>query len=59
MHEWADFTLEDLDAAQACADWVADHIARGVFGPPAEKVSYDDYRILAAGRNLAEAMDVG
>jgi ATP-dependent helicase/nuclease subunit B len=56
LHEWADFTMDDLEAAQACAEWVADHVSNGLFGPPAEKVNYDDYRILAAGRKLAEAM---
>ena len=54
--EWADFNKEDLAAAQTCAEWVADHISASVFGPPAEKVAYDDYRILAAGRTLLEAM---
>ena len=41
-----------MAAAQTCAEWVADHISASVFGPPAEKVAYDDYRILAAGRTL-------
>jgi len=54
--EWADFTVEDLTAAQACAEWVAAHICDNVFGPPAEKINYDDYRILAAGRKLQDAM---
>ena len=56
LHEWTDFTRADLDSAQACAEWIADKIAAGVFGPPAEKVTYDDFEILAAGRTLAEAM---
>ncbi|MCX6875874.1 MAG: PD-(D/E)XK nuclease family protein [Verrucomicrobia bacterium] len=57
--EWTGFGRADLRAAEACAEWVADHLARGVFGPPAEKVSYDDYRILAAGRTLREAFAFG
>jgi ATP-dependent helicase/nuclease subunit B len=50
IHEWSDFETADLEAAQACAVWVAGQIASGVFWPPAEKVTYDDYEILAAGR---------
>jgi ATP-dependent helicase/nuclease subunit B len=50
IHEWSDFETADLEAAQACAEWVAGQIASGVFWPPAEKVTYDDYEILAAGR---------
>jgi ATP-dependent helicase/nuclease subunit B len=54
LHAWPDFESADLDAAQACANWVATRIAAAVFWPPAEKVAYDDYRILAAGRTLEE-----
>jgi ATP-dependent helicase/nuclease subunit B len=54
IHEWVDFETVDLVAAQACADWVAGQIFAGVFWPPAEKVAYDDYAILAAGRNFEE-----
>lgn len=54
IHEWADFETDDLEAAQACADWVADRIAAGAFWPPAEKVAHDDYAILAAGRAFDE-----
>ncbi|MEI6655098.1 MAG: PD-(D/E)XK nuclease family protein [Verrucomicrobiota bacterium] len=56
VQEWDDFTPTDLQAAEACAEWVAAHIANRVFGPPADKVPYDDYRVLAAGRPLQEAM---
>jgi ATP-dependent helicase/nuclease subunit B len=56
LYEWTDFTRSELDSAQACADWIAGNIACGVFGPPAEKVAYDDFQILAAGRALAEAV---
>ncbi len=54
LHEWTDFDDQDLAAAQACADWVAERIAAGIFWPPAEKVAYDDYQILAAGRSFEE-----
>ncbi len=57
IHEWGDFEMADLDAAQACADWVAGQIAAGVFWPPAEKVMYDDYEILTAGKTLEEMVD--
>ena len=56
LHEWTDFNDEDLLAAQACAEWVVNNISNGVFWPPAEKVNYDDYSILGAGRKLHEAM---
>lgn len=54
IHEWIDFETADLEAAEACANWVAGQISTGVFWPPAEKVIYDDYSILAAGRTLEE-----
>lgn len=54
IHEWADFQTDDLSAAQSCADWVAAQIAAGIFWPPAEKLTYDDYQILSAGRKLEE-----
>lgn len=54
IHPWQDFEMADLEAARNCADWVADQIANEVFWPPAAKVSYEDYEILAAGRNFSE-----
>jgi ATP-dependent helicase/nuclease subunit B len=54
VHEWTGFEPADLEAAEACAAWVADRIAAGIFWPPAEKVTHDDYAILAAGRTLEE-----
>lgn len=56
LHEWKDFDTADLEAARLCADWIAAQIAGSVFWPPAEKVTYDDYEILAAGRSLQEMM---
>ncbi len=49
IHEWTNFETPDLEAAESCAAWVAAQIAAKVFQPPAEKVAYDDYQILAAG----------
>lgn len=54
IHEWSDFGSDDLDAARSCADWVAGQIAAGVFWPPAERVMYDDYSMLSAGRGFSE-----
>jgi ATP-dependent helicase/nuclease subunit B len=54
IREWADFSDADLEAAKACASWVADQIAAKVFWPPAMTVAYDDFAILAAGKSLAE-----
>ena len=54
IHEWPDFEEADLASARACADWVADRIAAQVFWPPAERIKYDDYAALAAGRPFEE-----
>ena len=54
IHEWTGFEMADLEAANECAQWVAAQIAAGVFWPPAERVTYDDYAPLAAGRAFAE-----
>jgi ATP-dependent helicase/nuclease subunit B len=56
--EWSDFECHDLEAARACAGWVAGQIANGVFWPPAEKVKYDDFAVLAAGRTFGEMFSV-
>ncbi len=52
--EWADFEETDLTSARACASWVAGCIDARVFWPPAEKVLFDDYALLAAGRPFEE-----
>ena len=52
--EWTDFENGEMASAQACAEWVATQIKAGIFWPPAEKVKYDDFSILAAGRNFEE-----
>jgi ATP-dependent helicase/nuclease subunit B len=57
IREWPGFETADLNAALTCADWVAARIAKGVFWPPAEKVTYDDYAVLAAGRTFEEMFD--
>ncbi|MGL4399450.1 MAG: PD-(D/E)XK nuclease family protein [Luteolibacter sp.] len=57
IHEWVGFDTPDLEAAESCADWVAGQIKAGVFWPPAEKVAYDDFAVLAAGREFADMVD--
>jgi ATP-dependent helicase/nuclease subunit B len=54
IHQWEGFEMADLEAAQLCAAWVAQQIAVRSFWPPAEKVSHDDYKVLAAGRVFGE-----
>lgn len=56
LHEWHGFDTADLEAARSCADWIASQVAGAVFWPPAEKVTYDDFAVLAAGRPLEEMM---
>jgi ATP-dependent helicase/nuclease subunit B len=57
VHEWVDFEAADLEAAVACAQWVAGRIAQGIFWPPAEKSAHGDFDALAAGRSLVEMFD--
>ena len=52
VQEWCDFEVADLDAARACAEWVAGRIRAGIFWPPVEKPVYKDFEILAAGRSF-------
>lgn len=54
VREWKDFGTEDLTAAKACAEWVAERIAAGCFWPPAEKSAHRDFDILVAGRGFEE-----
>jgi ATP-dependent helicase/nuclease subunit B len=51
---WTDFDEVDLAAARDCAEWVVGKIAARTFWPPAEKVRYDDFAALTAGRPLEE-----
>ncbi len=57
LDEWKDFTEQDLSAASDCAAWIIEQIANGVFWPPAEKVTHDDFEALATGRRLEERCD--
>jgi ATP-dependent helicase/nuclease subunit B len=55
--EWTGFETADLDSAVACTNWVVGQISAGVFWPPAEKLTHDDFKILAAGRKLPEMVE--
>jgi len=55
VHEWRDFCEEDLEATTACATWLTEQIAAGVFWPPAEKVDYDDIALLVPRGSAADA----
>jgi hypothetical protein len=46
--------MADVESAKACVEWVVSQIRQGVFGPPAERVDYDDFRVLAPRGDLAE-----
>lgn len=55
--EWTKFETADLDAAVECTDWIVGQISAGIFWPPAEKLTYDDFAVLAAGRTLPEMVE--
>lgn len=57
ISEWADFSQEDLDSAMKSAQWIADQIQAGIFWPPAEKPSYDDFAILSCGKPLVDVCE--
>jgi hypothetical protein len=46
--------MADVEAAKDCVEWVVSRIRQGIFGPPAERVEYDDFRVLAPRGDLAE-----
>jgi ATP-dependent helicase/nuclease subunit B len=53
---WDGFSIADRDSALACARWVVGRVKDKVFWPPAEKVDFDDYALLALGRSLEETV---
>lgn len=57
LRAWSDFHPTDLEAATACAEWAVHQIAAAVFWPPSEKLKYDDFAPLTAGRNFSEMID--
>lgn len=54
IRHWDEFEMADVESAKACVEWVVSQIRQGVFGPPAERVDYDDFRVLAPRGDLAE-----
>ena len=54
ISEWTDFSQEDLDSAMKSAQWIANQIQAGIFWPPAEKPTYDDFAILSCGKPLVD-----
>ena len=53
---WTGFSHADRDSAVGCAEWVVGQVKAGVFGPAAERVTYDDFGALAMGRPLGECV---
>jgi hypothetical protein len=53
---WENFEPSIAESAKSCAQMILDHITAGHFWPPNEKVTYDDFKLLAAGAELEEMM---
>lgn len=57
LNAWSGFSEADLESAKACMDWITASLAERAFWPPAEKVEYDDFALLAQNSPLAEAFE--
>jgi ATP-dependent helicase/nuclease subunit B len=55
LSTWDGFSRRDLESAKTCLDWITANLADRAFWPPAEKVEYDDFVLLAQNSPLAEA----
>jgi ATP-dependent helicase/nuclease subunit B len=55
LNAWDGFSDADLASAKACMDWITDNLSERTFWPPAEKVEYDDFALLAQNSPLADA----
>lgn len=53
---WDGFGESDRESALACAGWVAGQVEKRAFWPPAERVTYDDLKVMALGRSLVETV---
>jgi ATP-dependent helicase/nuclease subunit B len=58
VSEWNDFSHDDLESAINGAKWVIQQIQAGIFWPPAEKPTYDDFAILSCGKKLADVCEM-
>ena len=56
---WDGFGEAEEASALDCARWVVGQVREGRFWPPAARVDFDDYEVLALGRGLAEAFPDG
>lgn len=54
ISEWEDFTESELKSAVECAEWISKCIRQGIFWPPAEKPTYDDFKVLTCGKSLID-----
>lgn len=54
---WDEFSVEDLESAKACMEWITGNLTARAFWPPAEKVEYDDFALLAQNSPLGEAFE--
>ncbi|MBC7979024.1 MAG: PD-(D/E)XK nuclease family protein [Armatimonadetes bacterium] len=52
---WQNFSLADLNSAKDSADWITSSIRSQRFWPPAEKIRYDDFSILAKNTSMERA----
>jgi ATP-dependent helicase/nuclease subunit B len=55
LNTWDSFSESDLESAKSCMDWITSSLATRSFWPPAEKVEYDDFALLAQNSILADA----
>jgi ATP-dependent helicase/nuclease subunit B len=54
IHQWQNFSANDLHAARACSEWIVSQIIHRAFWPPADKPPNDDFNTLTAGKKLME-----
>jgi len=53
---WDGFGESDRESALECARWVAGQVKVEAFWPPAERVTYDDLKVMALGHSLGETV---
>lgn len=55
LNSWDSFSESDLESAKACMDWITASLSERAFWPPAEKVEYDDFALLAQNSPFRKA----